>query len=170
MSATFPVIGEKYKLSHTFNVWHHKTNDRNWKPSSYTLLHSFSDLRGFWDFFQKHPNPHTGMYFLMVDPVIPTWEDTHNQPGGCWSFKLERSDALASWTHLAMTMVANIMTKKTEDMRLLNGISLTLRKHNAVIKVWQNDKNNSDVKKYIVDTLPNLGLDDCIFQKHEGRD
>lgn len=170
MSDKFPVKGEVYPLSNTYNIWFHKTNDRNWSSSSYTLLHSFNDLKGFWDFYQKHPNPQTGMYFLMIDPVIPTWEDKHNQPGGCWSFKLERTNAQSTWRHLAMTMIANILTTKVEDMKLINGISLTLRKHNSVIKVWQNNKNKSKIESYLVSDLPNLKLSDSIFQQHEGRD
>ena len=170
MSDKFPVKGKVYPLSHTYNMWFHKTNDRNWSSSSYTLLHSFSDLKGFWDFFQKHPNPQTGMYFLMKDPVIPTWEDKHNQPGGCWSFKLDRNQAQETWMKIAMTLVGNILTIKPESMKYINGISLTLRKHNSVIKVWQNDSKESEVKHHMINNIPNLVLDQCIFQKHEGRD
>jgi len=166
----FPELGKTYSLAHTYNMWFHKTNDRNWKPSSYTLLHSFNDLKGFWDFFQKHPNPVTGMYFLMIDPVVPTWEDKHNQPGGCWSFKLNREEAANTWEELAMRFVANIMTNQSKEMSLINGISLTLRKHNAVIKVWQNDKSQRDIHRYLVSDMPKLTLDDSIYQQHEGRE
>ena len=166
----FPVAGKTYPLNHTYNMWFHKTNDRNWKSSSYTLLHSFDDLKCFWDFFQKHPNPVTGMYFLMIDPIVPTWEDKHNQSGGCWSFKIDRSAAPDTWTHICMKFVANLLVQKVENMSLVNGISLTLRKHNAVVKVWQNDSSKSDINKYLTSDIPNLSLSESIYQQHEGRD
>ena len=68
-----------------------------------------------------------------------------------------------------MRLIGNILTNNIEDMHLITGISLTLRKHNSVIKIWQNNNRKHKVKDYIVPNIQNLVLDKCIYQKHEGR-
>jgi hypothetical protein len=166
----YPKMDNKYPLSHQYNIWFHQINNRDWKPSSYKLLHTFSDIKSFFDFYQRHPNPSTGMYFVMKDPIVPTWEDMHNQEGGCWSFKLDRSNAIESWTHLSMAFIGNTLAKNRSDLSLINGISLTLRKYNSIIKIWNNDRRKSQVKNFIKDDLKHLKLGEVIYQKHKGRE
>lgn len=164
----FPDINNEYPLGCQYNIWSHSTNNRDWRPTSYTLLHTFESLKEFFDFFQKHPNPQLGMFFIMKDPIVPTWEDVHNAPGGCWSFKVNnKKNYKNTWLHLAAALVGNTLTLENAKMTHINGISLTIRKHNIVIKIWMNDCEN-DVK-IIRSDLPSLDLDNSIFQKHEGR-
>ena len=116
------------------------------------LLHSFNDLKGFWDFYQKHPNPQTGM-FIERFSILHGKINIINQV--VVGLQIRRNDAQATWRHICMTLIANILTKKVEHMKLINGVSLTLRKHNSVIKVWQNNKNYSQIESYLVSDLQN---------------
>ena len=164
----FPKLTETYPLDRQYNIWSHSTNNRDWTPSSYTLLHTFDTLRGFFDFFHKHPEPHSGMFFIMKDPIVPTWEDSHNQPGGCWSFKLDKEGHMETWGRVGSALIANILMKDIKDMELINGVSLTIRKFNVVMKIWNNDRSRSNVM-LLKEDIPELVLGDSLYQAHEGR-
>jgi hypothetical protein len=164
----FPCLDEAYPLKCQYNIWSHSITNRNWTPSSYQLLHTFDTLRGFFDFFQAHPNPQTGMFFIMRDPIVPTWEDSHNAAGGCWSFRVDKGRHIETWTELAIHMVGNAMTGESSAMDSINGISLTIRRSNAVIKVWNTDRRQDGLQMLRRD-LPNMDLKSMIYQPHAER-
>ena len=165
----FPDIENKYPLECQYNIWSHQTNNSDWSPTSYTLLHTFDTLRGFCDFFQKHPEPQLGMFFIMKDPIVPTWEDVHNAPGGCWSFKLNKSNHINIWTKLTASFIGKTLTNDVESMSYINGISLTVRRHNIIMKIWNNDREKNDIN-IIRNDLEAIKLSDSIYQQHKGRE
>ena len=92
--------------------------------------------------------------------IMPTWEDKHNQKGGCWSFKVSHEHFFSVWKHLSILLIGESIS--TVPL-LLNGISVSPKRGFCIIKLWNHNSkyDNTDVLRigdvsYLEDNGPAL--------------
>ena len=174
---TTPSTEEEY-TKHLTNtkwiVWYHNPSDKNWGLDSYKDIIEISSIEDFWvlknSWDKCLPKIYEGMFFLMrktkTGCIYPQWEDKHNRKGGYWSFKVSKDLAEEAWFNLMMFTLGECVVGDVNDIRYINGISISPKKNFCIIKIW-----NSDSKQNSNDLLSNeltfLNINEVIYSNHE---
>ena len=125
-----------------WTLYYHNPEDKNWTSDSYTPVGSFNTIAGFWRLHAAIPPScfQFGMFFLMRKDIQPTWEDSRNRNGGCWSYKIPLAQVPTIWRDMAVQLIAENLC--TED-ELVNGISISPKKGFCVVKIWNRNSQRS---------------------------
>lgn len=150
------------KLHSHWGLYYHNPNSNDWSNNSYKRITVLETVEAFCAFYKEMQFPECahGMFFLMRNDIMPTWEDKHNRNGGCWSFKVSLEHFFFVWKHLSMMLVGETLC--TERL-MLNGISVSPKRGFCIVKLWNRDSkydsidilNISDIK-YLEDNGPAL--------------
>lgn len=155
-----------YQLSETWILWYHHVNDNNWSEESYTKLHEINTIEDFWMIMNTIKTFTSGMFFVMKEDVFPRWEDINNIDGGYWSFRISKKDTNKIWQTIFASLIGNTLTKKVDDMNSINGISLSPKINNCIIKIWNNDYNIND-NQILNDKIEGIVVNDSYYRKHQ---
>jgi len=122
----------------------------------------------------KQDNLQDGMYFLMRDNIFPNWEDPDNREGGCWSYKVSSNSVKSIWDNLLLKCIyETILDENPEkgkeenikyNMEEINGISISPKKEFNIIKIWNRNNDNIDLK--LEDTNSIIGDENIIYKRH----
>lgn len=130
----------------TYTLWFHSSSDVDWSIDSYHEIFNFNTVDEFLTLLMAiNTRPKmllNGMFFIMRQGVKPTWEDPINRDGGCFTWKVEKEDVLAAWENMCMMFVTGELNP-IFDKYGFNGISISPKKTNNILKVWLRD-NPSD--------------------------
>ncbi len=157
---------QEYALSHKWILWFHHVNDKNWNEESYQKLYEIENLKDYWMLMNTVPNVTSGMFFVMREDVFPRWEDINNLEGGYWTFRVAKKDSNKIWQELFSTLIGNTLTKKSDKMDGINGISISPKINNCIIKIWNNNFNSNDVN-ILVDDVTGINLKEAFYKKHQ---
>ena len=125
-----------HSLNHTYVLWRHEERSTDWSPESYIKMGEFDTIETFWNVLNTIESL-SGMFFIMKNHIPPRWEDPANSNGGCWSARLSRNNSYISvWEELSARLIGYTLVQDVNDMNLINGISLTIRKRHVIIKIW----------------------------------
>ena len=91
-----------HKLSDTWILWAHLPHDTDWSIKSYIKICSFTTIEETISIINVLPAKLVTncMLFLMREGIGPTWEDTRNRNGGCFSYKISTKDVPQAWKEL----------------------------------------------------------------------
>lgn len=153
-------------LAYTWVLWYHHINDDNWTEDSYTKLCTVSTVEDYWKMMNTIKTYVSGMFFFMKEDIFPRWEDINNIDGGYWTFRVTKKDSDQSWENILVATVGNTLTKDPEDMEMVNGISLSPKINNCIIKVWNNNSTKHDVD-LLNDNVPGIYLKESFYRKHQ---
>ena len=155
-----------YPLSDTYTLWFHHVNDNNWSEESYIKLMEICSLKDLWEIRNSLPNVTSGMFFLMRDTISPRWEDINNIDGGYWTFRVMKKDSSEVWYNLMSALVGNTLTKDSANYQEINGISISPKINNAIIKIWNNDatKHSSAI---LAGSVPGIVPEEAHYRKHQ---
>lgn len=152
----------------TYNTWSfyaHLPNDTNWSIDSYQVITKMDTLEQCVATMNYIPDSliTSCMLFLMRGDIKPIWEDPKNKYGGCFSFKIPNDDICDVWRKTSwLLMSENIINKEIAD--LMNGITVSPKKHFCIFKVWLDQGEWSTFELF--DKLSYLKQYDPIFKKH----
>lgn len=156
-------------LNRNWVLWYHDPNNMDYTLASYINLGLIKSIEGFWHYYNqlKHIQLQNGMFFLMLEGVLPTWEDTIN--GGFWSYKIDKKDIVQAWTKLSIFMLSDNFVDKNENGDKLDdeiiGISISPKKTFTILKVWlKNDLLKDKVK--INNEIPFIKNEEPIYRSH----
>jgi hypothetical protein len=124
------------KLSSEWNMWFHKINDKDWKIESYKNIANINSLESFMYYYSSINTFVYGMFFLMKNNIPPLWEDKNNVRGGIITYKIIKSQSDSIWKNLTMALIGNTLTP---DYKYINGISISPKINNCIIKIWVNN-------------------------------
>jgi hypothetical protein len=148
------------KLSNKWTLWYHNINDNDWSEGSYTKVKELTELNDYCEIVKYIDNVYAGMFFLMKDTIFPRWEDINNIDGGYWSFRILKKDSITTWNKLMAYVIGNTLT---DGMDEINGISISPKINNCIIKIWNKDYN----KKPVFNTKIIQFLGEDIYKKHQ---
>ena len=160
------------KLNSSWVLWYHNSNDKNWDLNSYKNIYEFNTISSFWKIINSinkyYTNYHYDMLFLMRknnDYIYPMWEDKHNKNGGYWSFKIEKSKLNNIWIDTMILLISeSLIIDDNIDKNIINGISISPKKNNCILKIWNN--NNKIIDKNILNKINNVNYDEILYKSH----
>ena len=161
------------KLKSTWVLWYHNTNDKNWDLKSYINLYEFNDIDSFWKMINTiekyYNNYHNDMLFLMKknknDYIYPMWEDKYNKKGGYWSFKINKNDLHNIWLETMILLISESLLNDNLHNNNINGISISPKKNNCIMKIWNNNHNINDIK--MLTEIKNINYNEIIYKCHK---
>ena len=138
-------------LNTSWTFYYHDPENSKWSIDSYIKIQSFNTIDDFWSIYSKLPSRsfHLGMFFLMRNNILPTWEDPANMNGGCWSYKISILDVYQLWLDLSIYTVSEHLSKKNQ---YITGISISPKKGFCIVKIWNSNSShceNSQLTKNI---------------------
>jgi hypothetical protein len=163
------IFQENNILNRNWILWYHDPNNMDYSLSSYINLGLIKSIEGFWHYYNqlKHIQLQNGMFFLMLEGVLPTWEDTIN--GGFWSYKIDKKDIVQAWTKLSIFMLSDNFVDVNENGDKLDneiiGISISPKKTFTILKVWLNNDSLKEQVK-INTEIPFIKNEEPIYRSH----
>jgi hypothetical protein len=153
------------QMNNKWNLWYHSLNDNNWSIDSYHLISSIVTIEDLIYIIKNIKNINNGLYFIMKAGISPIYEDKHNINGGYWSFRINKKFIFNKWIDIIYYMV--IINFNNDDIyKDINGISLSPKVNNSIIKIWNNNfekYNKDDINKLIL----NINDEEIYYLKHE---
>lgn len=164
-----------HPLNSTWVIWYHNPSDNNWEMSSYKKLYEFNTLEDFFLFQNTWknnlPKLNLSMMFMMkkldnYEFIYPMWEDTNNQPGGCWSFKVPSVNINDVWLQLCFHIITENVGNRQEVNDSVNGISFSPKKGFCIVKIWNSttDIQNTDELNDSINAF--MDKSTCIYKSH----
>lgn len=129
---------EKHITNNKWNIWFHRVDDRNWLIDSYNNIATIECLEEYKYYYDNIKTFTSGMFFIMKDNIPPLWEDTNNINGGIITYKITKKNADFIWRELTMGLLGNTLIKNIDDHKYINGISISPKINNCIIKIWVN--------------------------------
>lgn len=165
------VIAEKgsntHKLYDKWTLWAHLPHDTDWSLSSYKDIFNFDTAEQAITLTETLPEVliKNCMLFVMRNGIQPTWEDSSNSPGGCFSYKITNKYVKETWTALTYRLIGETITCDSKLSKIINGITISPKKNFCIIKIWTNTCNyqNANIIKPFKDLIVPHG---CLFKKH----
>jgi len=145
------------KLNAPWSLYYHSPASSDWTLESYTKVATVDTVETFCTLVelveQQVVHLHLGMFFLMRDTIMPTWEDPNNRKGGCWSYKVPMHEVNAIWRQLAVRLVGEELSTPS---LVLNGISMSPKRGFCIVKVWNRSSSEKDKGQLCVSDMPKL--------------
>jgi hypothetical protein len=149
------------KLNTSWILWfHHDPND--WNLTGYKQITTFNtvdDYLKIMSYLHMVTSIKTINLYLFRKGIEPTWEDKANSNGGFWSFKVSIDTGIDQWRKMCDKAVCETILKtagSTDINGTVNGISITSKLMNTIIKIWVSDRKISNNQWLDTDILNNI--------------
>jgi len=129
-----------------WSLYFHDPYDMNWDTSSYKFISTISSVEDYTNIYICFKDLWSrGMFFIMREHITPRWEDDNNKDGGCFSYKILKTD-LDIKLHEICSMIFGECLGITDIISdNINGISISPKKNYHIIRIWI--KNNNKINK-----------------------
>ena len=130
-------------LNDMWCLYFHDPFDEKYDVENYTKIITVSTINEFGImYYLLKDRLHQGMFFLMREHIFPKWNDDENKNGGFLSIKILKDKVKSFCEKLFIELVNESLLKNEyiENWNLINGISISPKKHFCIIKIWL--KNN----------------------------
>jgi len=158
---TFHILSDKWTL------WAHLPHNTDWGIKSYIPISTFSTIEETLGVVETLPPVliENCMLFMMREGVKPTWEDPKNRNGGCFSYKVSNKNVCKVWKDLTYVVVGGSISKQTNFVNCVTGITISPKKNFCIIKIWMADCNNQN-PAIVTSDVSGLSPIGCLFKKH----
>lgn len=155
----------EYNLNRNWILWYHGVNDKKWDLDSYQKIGSIKNLYDFNNIINNINSYIAGMFFIIEEGITPRWEDKKNINGGVLTLKISKKVVEDIWINLISSMVGETLTEDENNMKYINGISISPKINNVIIKIWFN-KSDLNFNKILSSKLDFLNGLPKIFKKY----
>lgn len=159
---------EPKPLAFSWNMYYHLPQEKKWTLESYVPIYeniqSLAELISINECVSDNVIRYC-MLFVMKKGITPMWEDVANRNGGCFSYKVLNKVVPDVWRKLMYMLCGNSLTVNPNYMNNVNGITISPKKNFSIIKIWLKDCSLQDPE--IIQPIPNLIKNGCVFRKHE---
>ena len=166
-TSAFKLAQKEHKFSSSWTLWFHHVNVDDWSNESYIkVVEGVDNIEKFINMTKNLHQVTSGMFFLMLDGVFPTYEDEKNIGGGYWAFRVGKKNSNLVWFDLMTAMVGNTLTKDVGDMATITGVQISPKIKNCIFKVWNSDKRVRD-SGIFTDEIEGIIPDEAQYRSHE---
>jgi hypothetical protein len=151
-----------------WNLYYHLPQDKNWELSSYSIIMSSINTVEQLILLNSSLNDNiikNCMLFVMREGITPMWEDPKNRNGGCFSYKVINKVVPEVWRNLFFLLCGESLCVDKIHNKHINGITISPKKNFCIIKIWLDTSSLQDPN--IINSIPNLVKQGCLFKKHE---
>jgi hypothetical protein len=139
------------KLNTKWTLWfHHDPND--WSITGYKQIFTFGTVEEYAKIMTRlhmvTSITNINLY-LFREGIEPTWEHVANANGGCWSIKESMKVGFGVWKEICDKTVTETLLKTFGEADIngtINGVSITLKLMNTIIKIWVSDRKISNIQ------------------------
>jgi len=158
---------EYHKLSSNWTIWAHLPHDTDWSIQSYKNMYTMKTVEECIAIMETVPDVlvKNCMLFLMKEGVKPIWEDPKNRNGGCFSYKIINKNVYEVWRDLAYVVMGGSISKSSNFVSNVTGITISPKKNFCIIKVWMSNCANQD-PGIVTPDVKGLSPHGCLFKKH----
>lgn len=156
------------KLSSKWGLYYHLPQNKSWELASYInvfdCIDTIEKLIAVNEYIPQNVVKYC-MLFVMRKGVTPMWEDPKNREGGCFSYKVTNNTVYDVWKELVYLLCTSKLTKNSNDMSKVNGITISPKRNFCIIKIWLSVCTIQNPTAIVpLDNLTKLG---CLFKKHQ---
>jgi len=166
--ATSGVATPQHNLDGKWDLYYHLPHDKNWDLSGYTIIMNSIDtvekVISLNETITENVVKNC-MFFVMRTGITPMWEDPKNRNGGCFSYKVINKQVHDVWKNLFYMLCGESLCMQKEVNKHVNGITISPKKNFCIIKIWFDVAHYQDPN--IIQDVPNLSKNGCLFKKHE---
>ena len=134
-------------LNDTWTLYFHDPDDDCWEIESYVPLATVSTVQDAVD-LQSALERYwcNGMFFFMREHILPIWEDKHNAKGGCFSFKVMKSEVPQFWRQLSYAVLGENMACNPEKVKWdkICGASISPKRSFCILRLWVDNSSIGD--------------------------
>jgi len=130
-------MDNKYLLNRNWVVWYHGVNDKKWDIESYKQLGIIYNINDYNNIINNIKSVMAGMFFIIHKGITPRWEDKQNIKGGALTLKISKKVIDDIWVKLVAALIGESLTEDPENMKYINGISISPKINNVIIKYGQ---------------------------------
>ncbi len=69
----------------------------------------------------------------MKDGITPTWEDSKNRNGGCFSYKVSNKNVYDAWRDLTYVLIGETISSISAFVNAVTGIIISPKKNFCII-------------------------------------
>jgi len=148
-------------------LWAHLPHDTDWTMESYIRIMTIGSCEEAVELYKSIPEKLTTncMLFLMRDGITPTWEDSRNRSGGCFSYKIPNKSVSSLWTKLSFSVMGETISRDPSFLRKTTGVTISPKRAFCIIKVWMEDMDFQNPR--LIDESIGLPGHGCLFKKHK---
>ena len=161
------IMEDFHKLSDKWTLWAHLPHNIDWSIQSYIPIYTFTTVEEIIAVNETLPPilVENCMLFMMRKGIKPTWEDPKNRNGGCFSYKVTNKNVYKVWKELSYVVVGSTISKQSNFVNNVTGITISPKKNFCIIKIWMSDCSNQNPGVVTTD-LKGLNALGCLFKKH----
>jgi hypothetical protein len=162
-----PKMEEFHRLSDKWTLWAHLPHDTDWSINSYKNIYTVSYVEELIALIETLPDilVKNCMLFFMRDGIKPTWEDPKNRNGGCFSYKVSEKNVFDTWKQLSFMIAGQSVSKQTNFVNKVTGITISPKKKFCIIKIWMTDCSNQN-PAIVTTEIRDINPQGCLFKKH----
>jgi Eukaryotic initiation factor 4E len=153
-------------LENTYTLYYHDVNNDDWGRDSYRNICTIRSVNDFVKLYNTVSNYTSGMFFIMRDPIFPLFEDDANLNGGFWTYKISKKDMNKLWFDVVGRFLCNQLTRQPDHMKYINGISISPKISNCILKIWNSDSNIQNEKTFFKDDVNQMLNMECHYRPH----
>lgn len=130
-------------MNDTWALYFHDPDDDAWEIESYLPLATISTVQEVVDLqaaLEKYWC--NGMFFFMREHILPIWEDKHNASGGCFSYKVMKSEVPHFWRMLCYGVLGESIAGSDVKWDRVCGASISPKRSFCIMRLWV---DNSDI-------------------------
>lgn len=122
-------LEENNYLNDVWCLYFHDPYDMNWETNSYKFITTISSVEDFIEIYKSFNELWSrGMFFIMREHIMPRWEDDNNKNGGCFSFKINKTEVLDKFFEVSSQILGEVLGKTDIISTNINGISICPKK------------------------------------------
>jgi len=161
------LVNGNSQLSSSWTLWSHLPHDSDWSIESYKNIMTFDTIESACAIIETllESMINRCMFFLMRDNITPVWEDSRNEAGGCFSYKVSHKCINITWKKIVYAVIGNTLSSNYDMLQSINGVTVSPKKNFCVVKIWMASslhQNPNDIISLIEGIVPT----ECSFRKH----
>ncbi len=157
-----------HETNDKWDLYYHLPTNKDWSLSSYcTIAKEIDSIEKVIKINEQMTDIiiKNCMLFVMKEKITPMWEDPNNRDGGCFSYKISNRYVGDVWKTLFYLLLGNNICTNPTHNQFVNGITISPKKNFCILKIWLSTSNYQDPN--IIQEIPNLSIQGCLFKKHE---
>tara|TARA_Y100000816_G_C26108450_1_gene590274 strand:- start:8088 stop:8612 length:525 start_codon:yes stop_codon:yes gene_type:complete len=156
-----------HALNDEWAMWAHLPHDTDWTTSSYKEVLKIKSVEDVLLLTKELPDVliENCMLFVMLEGIIPVWEDPRNRHGGCFSYKIVNKLVPQIWKDLMCMLVGRTISSNENFVNDITGITISPKKSFCIIKIWLGSCKYQD-PELVTSEIKGLTTVGCLFKKH----
>jgi hypothetical protein len=131
----------------SWTLYYHDTQDQNWTDESYKKVATLNNYKNLWATIKTIGSEkfNNGMWFFMLDPHPPLWENNLNIRGGSYCIKTGQNASYEIYQKYIAAATLDLISNRPVENKIV-GVSISPKKGFHIIKIWNKNGTIGDIR------------------------